>query len=129
MFNNIIPIKGIAKAAVSVNVVQTRFVSLPTMLRNKQSMQPADICFCYSSSYLLIYSFTFIYCFFGFFFSEGCVDEISPFKCVLFRKFGLCSSELHQQKMIEKCPKSCDFCGKRLLIFKKPKNRTRLKNQ
>lgn len=125
MFNNIIPIKGIAKAAVSVNVVQTRFVSLPTMLRNKQSMQPADICFCYSSSYLLIYSFTF----FGFFFSEGCVDEISPFKCVLFRKFGLCSSELHQQKMIEKCPKSCDFCGKRLLIFKKPKNRTRLKNQ
>ena len=63
MFNYIIPIKGIAEAAVSVIVVQTRFVSLPTMLRNKQSMQPADICFCYSSIYLLIYSFTFIYCF------------------------------------------------------------------
>ena len=38
MFNDIIPIKGIAKAAVSVIVVQTRFVSLPTMLHNKQSM-------------------------------------------------------------------------------------------
>ena len=47
----------------SLIVVQTRFVSLPTMLRNKQSMQPADICFSYSSSYLLIYSFTFIYWF------------------------------------------------------------------
>jgi len=44
---------------------------------------------------------------------EGCVDEIDPYKCVLLRKFGMCSSELYQQKMIEKCPMSCDFCGKR----------------
>lgn len=117
--------KGIAK----VLLLFTQVLSLPKMLRNKQSMQPADNCFCYSSSYLLIYSFIYLL-FFGFFFSEECVDKISPYKCLILKEtFHMCLSELHQQKMIEKCPMSCDFCGKWLFIFKEPKNRTRLKNQ
>ena len=108
-------------------VVQTR-LSLPTMLCNKQSMQPAHKRFFYSSSFYIIYSFIDLL-FFGFFFSEECVDQIHPYKCIFRRTVGMCSSELGQQKMVEECPKTCDFCGKLFFIFKEHKNRTRLKNQ
>lgn len=44
---------------------------------------------------------------------EDCVDKMSPYKCLLFRSLGSCSSPGFQEKMIESCSKSCDFCGRR----------------
>lgn len=123
MLNYIIPVKRIAKM-----LLFRQGLSLPTMLCNKQSMQLAHKCFFYSSSFYIIYSFIDLL-FFGFFFSEECFDKIHPYKCISRRTFGMCSSELGQQKMIEECPKTCDFCGKLFFIFKEHKNRTRLKNQ
>lgn len=67
MLNYIMPIKGIAK----VLLLFRQGLSLPTMLRNKQSMQPADNRFCYSSSYLLIYSHIYLFIVFWFLFLRG----------------------------------------------------------
>lgn len=54
---------------------------------------------------------------------EDCVDKMSPYRCIGRSILGSCESPRFQEMMIESCPKTCKFCGKRdstIKVSKKP---------